>query len=77
LYRESRDFAALNVAVFPIHVFVDDSFQFVIFMFMLASKAKNLADFKKDKTLAVDYLAEQYKKVLIENLDDYEKNDTD
>jgi len=42
--------------------------------FMYASTAKNLEDFQKDKALAIDYLTEQYKKVLTENLDDYEKN---
>lgn len=42
--------------------------------FMYASTAKNLEDFQKDKALAIDYLTEQYKKVLTENLNDYEKN---
>jgi uncharacterized protein DUF3144 len=45
--------------------------------FMYASSAKSLSDFVKDKELAVEYLTEQYKKTLIENLDDYEKNYTD
>jgi len=42
--------------------------------FMYASTAKNLSDFQKDKDMAVEYLTEQYKKVLLENLNDYEKN---
>jgi len=42
--------------------------------FMYASTAKNLEDFSKDKELAIEYLSEQYKKILIENLSDYEKN---
>lgn len=42
--------------------------------FMYASTAKDLSDFQKDKDMAVEYLTEQYKKVLIENLSDYEKN---
>ena len=42
--------------------------------FMYASTAKDLEDFVKDKDLAIEYLSEQYKKILIENLSDYEKN---
>jgi aspartate/glutamate racemase len=42
--------------------------------FMYASTAKNLQDFSKDKELAIEYLSAQYKKILIENLSDYEKN---
>ncbi len=42
--------------------------------FMYASTAKNHAEYLKDKDMAIEYLTEQYKKVLIENLDDYEKN---
>jgi len=45
--------------------------------FMYASSAKKLDDFQKDKELAVEYLTEQYKKVLLENLNDYEKNYSD
>lgn len=43
-------------------------------VFMYASTAKDLSEFQKDKELAVEYLTDQYKKVLIENLSDYEKN---
>ncbi len=42
--------------------------------FMYASTAKDLSEFQKDKELAIEYLTDQYKKVLIENLSDYEKN---
>ena len=42
--------------------------------FMYASTAKDLDDFMKDKDMAIEYLTEQYKKVLTENLSDYEKN---
>ncbi len=45
--------------------------------FMYASTAKNLEDFQKDKALAIDYLTDQYRKVLEENLNDYEKNYTE
>ncbi|RDH81613.1 MAG: DUF3144 domain-containing protein [endosymbiont of Galathealinum brachiosum] len=42
--------------------------------FMYASTAKNLEDFAKDKELAVEFLTQEYRKVLMENLNDYEKN---
>jgi len=42
--------------------------------FMYSSTAKDLDDFRKDKEMAIEFLTEQYKKVLIENLNDYEKN---
>jgi len=42
--------------------------------FMYASSAKDLEDFQKDKGMAIEYLTDQYRKVLIENLNDYEKN---
>jgi len=42
--------------------------------FMYASTAKGLEGFQKDKETAIEYLTDQYRKVLIENLSDYEKN---
>ena len=42
--------------------------------FMYSSTAKSLDDFIKDKELAIDFLTSEYRKVLIENLSDYEKN---
>lgn len=42
--------------------------------FMFASTAKDLAEFRKDKEMAIEYFTSQYKKVLEENLSDYEKN---
>jgi len=45
--------------------------------FMYASTAKDQADYLKDKDMAIEYLTEQYKKVLTENLNEYEKNYND
>ena len=45
--------------------------------FMFASKTKDVADLVKDKELALEYFTSQYKKVLEENLNDYEKNYND
>jgi len=42
--------------------------------FMFASNTKDLNELIKDKEMAVKYFTSQYEKVLIENLNDYEKN---
>lgn len=42
--------------------------------FDVASSAIDVDEMKKDKEEAIDYFMEQYKKMLIENLDDYIEN---
>ena len=42
--------------------------------FMFASTTKDVAELLKDKEMAIEYFTSQYKKVLEENLNDYEKN---
>ena len=42
--------------------------------FMFASMSKDLEDFKKERELAIEYFADQYKKAFVENIEDYEKN---
>lgn len=42
--------------------------------FMYASTSKGKDDFIKEKELAIEFLTNQYKQVLTENLNDYEKN---
>ncbi len=46
--------------------------------FIVASSAKSAEELKEDKEKAVDYFVEQYKKMLVENIDEhinsYEKN---
>lgn len=42
--------------------------------FMYASSSKTKEDFIKEKEMAVEFFTDQYKKVLLENLSDYEKN---
>jgi len=42
--------------------------------FMFASTTKDVDELVKDKEMAIEYFTSQYKKVLEENLNDYEKN---
>ena len=42
--------------------------------FMFASTTKDIDELVKDKEMAIEYFTSQYKKVLEENLNDYEKN---
>jgi hypothetical protein len=42
--------------------------------FIIASSAKNVEEMKNDKEEAIKYFTEQYKKMLIENIDDYIQN---
>jgi len=42
--------------------------------FMFASTTKDVSELLKDKEMAIEYFTSQYKKVLEENLNDYEKN---
>ena len=42
--------------------------------FMFASTTKDLADFKKDKAMAIEYFTNLYREALQDNLNDYEKN---
>jgi hypothetical protein len=42
--------------------------------FIVAGNANNAEEMKQDKEDAVQYFIEQYRKMLVENLDDYIKN---
>ena len=42
--------------------------------FNVASKSDSVEEMKKDKEEAIKYFTEQYKKMLVENLDDYIEN---
>ncbi|HEY9200948.1 MAG TPA: DUF3144 domain-containing protein [Gammaproteobacteria bacterium] len=42
--------------------------------FMFASTSRDLADFQKDKAMAIEYFTNLYREALEENLNDYEKN---
>ena len=42
--------------------------------FMFASNTADLAEFMKDKEMAIKYFTTQYEQALKENLNDYEKN---
>ncbi len=42
--------------------------------FIVASSAKDPEELKNDKERAVKYFAEQYKKMLVENIDEHIKN---
>jgi hypothetical protein len=42
--------------------------------FNVATSAKDVAEMEKDKEEAIKYFTKQYKKMLIENLDDYIEN---
>jgi hypothetical protein len=42
--------------------------------FIVAVKASNMEEMKSDKNKAINYFTEQYRKMLIENLDDYIEN---
>jgi len=42
--------------------------------FIVASSAKDIEEFRKDKDDAIKYFTEQYKKMFIENYDEYIKN---
>lgn len=42
--------------------------------FIVASNTKTLEELQADKDRAVEYFSEQYKKMLVENIDDYISN---
>ena len=42
--------------------------------FLLASKAESGEEMKKERDKAIKYFTDQYKNMLIDNLDDYMKN---
>lgn len=45
--------------------------------FMYASTSKSKEEFMKEREMAIEFLTNQYKQVLTENLSDYEKNFND
>ncbi len=45
--------------------------------FMFASSSKSKEEFVKEREMAIEYFTNQYRKVLTENINDYEKNFTD